>query len=71
MIKKCRPCSFPPEERLNGEPHFIERKEKGYAACDVCKPNKLAKRNNIVLKDLVPVVTWCAKFIFFTAYSVP
>jgi hypothetical protein len=41
--KRGRPCSGPPEERLNGEPHFIERKEKGSSACVVCKANKLQK----------------------------
>jgi hypothetical protein len=60
----------PPDKRLNGEPHFIERKEKGSAACDVCKPNKLAKRNNTLLRDLKPVVTGCANCIFFTAHFI-
>jgi hypothetical protein len=41
--KRGRPCSGPPEERLNGEPHFIERKEEGSSACVVCKANKLRK----------------------------
>jgi hypothetical protein len=33
--KQGRPSSGPPEERLNGEPRFIERKEKGSGACVV------------------------------------
>jgi hypothetical protein len=36
-----RPTSGPRDERLNGEPHFIQRKEKGCVACVVCKANKL------------------------------
>jgi hypothetical protein len=57
------PSSGSPEEMLNGEPYFIERNEKQPAACDVCKANKLAKRNNILLQDFVPVVTWSAIYI--------
>jgi hypothetical protein len=31
MAKRGRPSSGPPDERLNGEPHFMERKEEGSA----------------------------------------
>jgi hypothetical protein len=43
QAKRGRPCSGPPEEMLNGEPHFTERKEKGSSACVVCKANRLLK----------------------------
>jgi hypothetical protein len=62
------PSSGPPEEMLNGEPHFIERNETQPTACDVCKANKLAKRNNI-LQDFVPVVTWCAIYTVELCYN--
>jgi hypothetical protein len=69
--KRGRPSSGPPDETLNGEPHFIETKEQGSAACDECKANKLAKRNNILLHDLVSVVHGVLNVCFFNAYYIP
>jgi hypothetical protein len=38
-----RPCSSPPEERLDSEPHFTDGKEKGSRTCVVRKASKLRK----------------------------
>jgi hypothetical protein len=47
-----RPTRSPPEERLNGEPHFAERKEMG-AHCLCCvKGKQTVERNNILLQDM-------------------
>jgi hypothetical protein len=41
--KQSRPSSSPHDERLNGKPHFMDRKEKGSLPCVICKVNKLRK----------------------------
>lgn len=41
--KQDRQCIGSPEEKPNGEPHFIETKEKVSSACIVCKANKPQK----------------------------
>jgi hypothetical protein len=51
--KRGRPCSGPPEERLNGEPHFIERKEKGSVACVVHKATNCRKKHYITARHAV------------------
>jgi hypothetical protein len=45
-----RPFSGPPDKILNGEPHFIERKEKGSPLCAVSKSNKLLKETTYYCK---------------------